>query len=194
MIATLRDYALFLTVENSIIDGMVHYRDLNYTESEEDLKKYNKNDQVKAKILEISVENEKLRLSIKSLQKDPFDFFDNKKIKDIITVKVKEVHENGIKVRIPETELDFLIKKNQIATSKEDARPSRFAKGNSLDVMIIELSKEQRKVSLSIKALEEKQKKEVLKKYGSVDSGKSLPFANLFKRVIKKKEEKNKKE
>ena len=188
------DYALFLTVDNSIIDGMVHYRDLDYSENEEDLKKYKKNEKVKAKILEINIENEKLRLSIKSLQKDPFDFFDNKKVKDIITVKVKEVQDNGIKVKIPETELDFIIKKNQIATNKEDARPSRFAKGDSLDVMIIELSKEKRKVSLSIKSLEEEQKKEVLKKYGSVDSGKSLPFADLFRRVKKKKEDKSEKE
>ena len=173
---------------------MVHYRDLGYSENEEDLKKYKKNEKVKAKILEINIENEKLRLSIKSLQKDPFDFFDNKKVKDIITVKVKEVQDNGIKVKIPETELDFIIKKNQIATNKEDARPSRFAKGDSLDVMIIELSKDKRKVSLSIKSLEEEQKKEVLKKYGSVDSGKSLPFADLFRRVKKKKEDKSEKE
>ena len=60
--------------------------------------------------------------------------------------------------------------------------------------MIIELSKEKRKVSLSIKSLEEEQKKEVLKKYGSVDSGKSLPFADLFRRVKKKKEDKSEKE
>ena len=194
VVKNITDYALFLTVNNSTIDGMVHYRDLGYSENEEDLKKYKKNEKVKAKISEINIENEKLRLSIKSLEKDPFDFFDNKKVKDIITVKVKEVQDNGIKVKIPETELDFIIKKNQIATNKEDARPSRFAKGDSLDVMIIELSKEKRKVSLSIKALEEEQKKEVLKKYGSVDSGKSLPFADLFKKVIKKKEDKNEKE
>ena len=194
VVKNITDYALFLTVDNSIIDGMVHYRDLDYSENEEDLKKYKKNEKVKAKILEINIENEKLRLSIKSLQKDPFDFFDNKKVKDIITVKVKEVQDNGIKVKIPETELDFIIKKNQIATNKEDARPSRFAKGDSLDVMIIELSKEKRKVSLSIKSLEEEQKKEVLKKYGSVDSGKSLPFADLFRRVKKKKEDKSEKE
>ena len=194
VVKNITDYALFLTVDNSIIDGMVHYRDLGYSENEEDLKKYKKNEKVKAKILEINIENEKLRLSIKSLQKDPFDFFDNKKVKDIITVKVKEVQDNGIKVKIPETELDFIIKKNQIATNKEDARPSRFAKGDSLDVMIIELSKEKRKVSLSIKSLEEEQKKEVLKKYGSVDSGKSLPFADLFRRVKKKKEDKSEKE
>ena len=132
-----------------------------------------------------------MRLGCKQLQKDPFEeAFGNKSANEIITVKVKEVMDSAIMVGIPGNELDFIIKKNQISSNKEDARPSRFARGDSIDVMIIEISKEKRKISLSIKALEEQQKKEVLKKYGSVDSGKSLPFADLFKKVVKKKEKK----
>ena len=95
----------------------------------------------------------------------------NKKISDIITVIVDNSSQNGIYVHSGNKNLLILIKKNQLAKEPENQRPARFVKGDKLDALITELDKEKRKVSLSIKALEEQQTKEAVKKYGSKDSG-----------------------
>ena len=179
------DFAIFLSVKNFDIDGMIHYKDLSWSEEESELQKYSKNSSIKAKVLEIDQDKEKLRLGIKQLEKDPFDFFKDKKKSDIITVTVKEVQENGIRISVENHNLIYTIKKNQIAVAKEDARPSRFTKGDKIDVMIVELDISKRKVSLSIKALEEAQSREAVKKYGSKDSGASL--GEILGPVLKKK-------
>ena len=86
--------------------------------------------------------------------------------------------------------MDFIIKKNQIAISAADARPSRFTGGERIDCAIADLDLEKRKVSLSIKLLEEIQKKEALDKYGAEGSGKNLPFSSLSEDLKKKGEDK----
>jgi small subunit ribosomal protein S1 len=150
---------------------MIHYKDLSWSEKETELEKYKKNQNIKFKILEINQENEKIRLGIKQLDDDPFEYFVNKKISDIVTVTVNYASQNGVYVNVGKKNLTILIKKNQLAKEVENQRPSRFVKGDKLDVVITELDKEKRKVALSIKALEEKQTKEAVKKYGSKDSG-----------------------
>jgi len=100
-----------------------------------------------------------------------FEFFINKKISDIVTVIVDSSSKNGIYVNIGKKSSAILIKRNLLAKEAENARPSRFAKGDKVDAMIVELYKDKKKVVLSIKALEEKQTKEAVKKYGSKDSG-----------------------
>ena len=121
--------------------------------------------------MEIDQEKEKIRLGIKQLEKDPFEFFQNKKVSDIITAIVDSSSKNGINVFIGDKDLIIPIKKNQLAKENENQRPSRFAKGDKVDAMITELDKSKRKINLSIKALEEEQSKEAVKKYGSTDSG-----------------------
>ena len=123
------------------------------------------------KILEINQESEKIRLGIKQIEGDPFEFFVNKKVSDIVTAVVQNTSQNGVYVHFGKKNLSILIKKNQLAKEPENQRTSRFVKGDKLDAVITELDKEKRKVSLSIKALEEKQTKEAVKKYGSKDSG-----------------------
>jgi len=174
IIKNVTDFALFVSIKNSDIDGMIHYKDLNWSEDESELQKYKKKSIIKARILEINEEKEKIRLGIKQLEKDPFDFFKDKKESEVITVVVREVLNNGIKVSIGKEKLQILIKKNQLAKETGDARLSRFNKGDKIDAMITELDLNKRKVSISIKALEEKQFKEAVKKYGSESSGASL--------------------
>ena len=87
--------------------------------------------------------------------------------------------------------MDFIIKKSQIAINTADARPSRFTGGERIDCAISEIDMNKRKVSLSIKLLEEIEKKEALDKYGSEVSGKNLPFSSLSE-DLKKKEDKKK--
>ena len=87
--------------------------------------------------------------------------------------------------------MDFQIKKSQIAINAADARPSRFTNGDKIDCAIAELEVEKRKVNLSIRLLEEIEKKEALEKYGAEGSGKNLPFSSLSDDLKKKDEEKN---
>ena len=188
-VKNITDYALFISIKNSELDGMIHYKDINWSEKETELQKFKKNQLVKFKILEINQEKEKIRLGIKQLAEDPFETFLNKKVSDVITVIVDSTSKNGIYVNAGKKDLPILIKKNQLAKEVENQRPARFAKGNKVDAMITEISKEKRKVVLSIKALEEKETKEAVKKYGSRDSGGVLGeiLGPLLKNKTKKK-------
>jgi len=187
-IKNITDYALFVTIKDSELDGMIHYKDLSWSEKDTELENFKKNQQIKFKILEINQESEKIRLGIKQLIDDPFEFFMNKKLSDIITVVVNYSSQNGVYVQTGKKNLSILIKKNQLAKEAENQRPSRFVKGDKLDVVITELDKEKRNVSLSIKALEEKQTKEAVKKYGSKDSGGVL--GEILGPFLKKKKKK----
>ncbi|MDC0232203.1 S1 RNA-binding domain-containing protein, partial [Pelagibacteraceae bacterium] len=103
---------------------------------------------------------------------------------------VQNSTQNGIYLQFGKKNLSILIKKNQLAKEIENQRPSRFVKGDKLDALISELDKEKRKVSLSIKALEEKQTKEAVKKYGSKDSGGILSDIFDFSKVKTKPKKK----
>ena len=170
-IKNITDYGLFVSIKNTELDGLIHYKDLSWSEKDSELEKYKKNQLIEFKILEINKKEEKIRLGIKQLIEDPFDFFANKKVSDIVTGIVQSSTQNGIYLQLGKKNLPILIKKNQLAKEPENQRPSRFVKGDKLDALITELDKEKRKVSLSIKALEEIQTKEAVKKYGSKDSG-----------------------
>ena len=191
-IKNITEFALFVSIKDFNFDAMIHYKDISYEESEETLSTFKKNDPITAKILEFNQEKEKIRLGLKQLLPDPLDYFKDKKIRDIITVIILETLDNGIKVSPDGCSMKILIKKNQIAIDKEDQRTSRFNKGDKVDCMLLDLDLKKRKVYLSIKMLEEEQTKEAIKKYGSVDSGRSLPFAELPKALKNKgkKEEK----
>jgi len=189
-IKNITEFALFININDFDLDGMIYYKDISYEESVEELGKYKKNDPITAKVLEHN--HEKIRLGLKQFLPDPIDYFKDKKKKDIITVIVLETLDNGIKVKPDGCPMKILIKKNQIAINKEDQRTNRFNKGDKVDCMLLDLDLKKRKVSLSIKILEEEQTKEAIKRYGSVDSGRSLPFAELPKTLKKKNKTKEK--
>ena len=182
-IKNITDYGLFVSIKDTELDGLIHYKDLSWEEKDTELEKYKKNQLIKFKILEINLKDEKIRLGIKQLAEDPFDFFANKKVSDIVTGIVQNSTQNGIYLQVGKKNLSILIKKNQLAKEIENQRLSRFVKGDKLDALISELDKEKRKVSLSIKALEEKQTKEAVKKYGSKDSGGILSDIFDFSKV-----------
>ena len=198
-VSLISDFGIFILVPNIEIQGMIHYKDLSWSENPEILSKYKKNQKVKCKVVEIDLAKEQIRCSVRALTKDPFDFFKGKKEKDIITVFVKDTTENGINVATlkNDNENSFIttIKRNQIAVEKEDMRPSRFSRGDRLDSMITEINFETRHVVLSIKALEVQMNKEALKKYGSLSSGSSLGdiLNPLLGKVLKKKKPKSNK-
>ena len=187
-VKNITDYGIFVTIRNSELNGMIHYKDLSWSEKDSELEKYKKNQIVKFKILEINQENEKIRLGVKQLTEDPFDFFINKKLGDIVTSIVDSSSKNGIYVQVGNRNLPIFIKQNNLAKEIKNARPSRFTRGDKVDAMIIELNKSKKIATLSIKALEEKQTEEAVKKYGSKDSGGVL--GEILGPLIKKKSKK----
>ncbi len=185
------EYSLFVKIEDLDVDAFLHCNDLTYlNNSEDELNKYKKGDKLKVKVLEIKTSEQKIRVGLKQTQQDPFDWFKDKKINQTITVKIISTDNKGLVVRPEGCEMDFLIKKSQIAISAADARPSRFTGGERIDCAIAELDLNKRKVTLSIKLLEEIEKKEALEKYGSEGSGKNLPFSSLSEDLKKKDESK----
>ena len=189
-VSSINVYAVYIDLDNFDINGFLHSNDLSYTgKPEEELKKYKKGDKLKVKILEINKNDQKVRVGLKQLQKDPFEWFKNKKVNDTVTVKVISSDNKGLYVRPEGCDLEFLIKKSQIAVNASDARPSRFVGGERIDAAIAELNVEKRKVSLSIKLLEELQNKEAVSKFSSPLSGKNLPFSSLSEKL----DDKNKK-
>ena len=187
IIVNKNEYSLFLNVEDLEIDAFLHCNDLTYLNNGEDeLKKYNKGDKIKVKILEIKSSDQKIRVGLRQTQPDPFDWFKDKKINQVITVKIISSDNKGLVVRPEKCEMDFIIKKNQIAINAADARPSRFTGGERIDCAISDLDLHKRKATLSIKLLEELEKKEALEKYGAEDSGKNLPFSSLSTELDKK--------
>ena len=189
-ISTINEYAIYLHVESFDIDVFLHSNDLSYTENpEEELKKYKKGDSLKVQVLEIRKDEQKVRVGLKQTKTDPFDYFKNKKINDIVTVKVISSDNKGLVVKPEDSDLNILIKKSQIAINSADARPSRFVGGERIDAAISEINLEKRKVNLSIKLLEELQNKEAVSKFSSPLSGKNLPFSSLYDKLKKDKNE-----
>ena len=189
-INNINEYAIYLNLENFEIDGFLHCNDLSYSKNgEEELTKYKKGDKLKVKILEIKKDQQKIRVGLKQTQKDPFDWFKDKKINDTITVNVISSDSKGLVVKPEGSEVTTTIKKSQIAINSADARPSRFVGGERIDAAILELDFDKRKVSLSIKLLEELTNREAVNKFSSPLSGKNLPFSSLSDKLKKKKEE-----
>ena len=185
------EYSLFVKIKDLDVDAFLHCNDLTYLgNGEEELKKFRKDDKIKVKVLEIKPSEQKIRVGLKQTQKDPLDWFKDKTVNQIITVKVISTDNKGLIVRPEGCEMDFTIKKSSIAINNADARPSRWTGGEKLDCAIAELDLAKRKVNLSIKLLEEIEKKEALEKYGSEGSGKNLPFSSLSDDLKKKEEEK----
>ncbi len=187
-ISSMNEYAIYLKLDDYEIDAFLHFNDLSYSGVPEEVaKNYKLKDKMKVQVLEIKKDSQKVRVGLKQTEKDPFDYFKNKKINDTVTVKVLSSDNKGLLVQPEGCDMNLLIKKSQIAVSSSDARPSRFVGGERIDAAISELNIEKRKVALSIKLLEELQNKEAVSKFSSPLSGKNLPFSSLSDKLTNKK-------
>ena len=190
VVASKNEYSIFLKIDDIDVDGFLHCNDLTYlNNTEEELAKHKVGDKLKVKVLEVKTEDQKIRVGLKQLENDPFDWFKDKKVKQAITVKVISTDIKGLIVRPVGMEMDFVIKKSQIAVAAADQRTSRWTGNEAVDCAIAELDFEKRKVVLSIKLLEEIERKVALETYGSEASGKNLPFSSLSDDLEKKKKE-----
>ena len=146
---------------------------------EDEIKKY-KGDELEVKILEIKSKEQKIKFGVKQLD-DPFNV-SMEKVNDILTVKVVSTNSKGIMVSPEGNDLEFLIKKNDLAINVEESRNyNRFQVGDRLDVAIADMSLEKRKVSLSVKLLEQNLNAEAVSKFGSDASGKTYLFHHFLK-------------
>ena len=172
-IKNITEFGLFVGLGNDI-DGMIHLSDLSWEKTgDEALKEYRKGDVVKAKVTDIDVEKERIALSMKALERDPFDDI-SKTIKkgSTLTAIVSKVDEAGIEVDCDGVK--GFIKRSDLSRDRNEQRPERFSEGDKIDAKVVNLDKSSRKMSLSIKALELAEEKEAVEQYGSTDSGASL--------------------
>ncbi|MDB5463769.1 MAG: rpsA [Phenylobacterium sp.] len=169
------EFGLFIGLENDI-DGMVHLSDLDWAvPGEEAIAKYTKGEMVKAKVLDVDIEKERISLGIKQLAGDPMQG-DTYRKGQTVTVTVTEITSGGIEVKFGEDEapMTAFIRKSDLSRDRADQRPERFAVGDRLDAQIANVDKAARRVSLSVKALEMAEEKEAIEKFGASDSGASL--------------------
>ena len=167
------EFGLFVGLENDV-DGMVHMSDIDWNKAgEEAIQDYKKGDMVKAVVLDVDVEKERISLGIKQLTKDAVASSDMKK-GDTVTCAVSAVQENGIEVTVGDTEIKTFIRRGDLARDRADQRPDRFAVGDKIDAMVTSFDRTSRKIGLSIKQLEITEEKAAVAQYGSSDSGASL--------------------
>ena len=157
------------------IDGMVHISDISWEDQSEDvLKQFNKGDKVKAKILEMDADKERVALGIKQLSEDPFKGALSGVAKGaVVTCTVTETENGGVKVSVNDA-LNGYIKKADLSAERSEQRPDRFAVGEKVDAKVMKIDSKTRELSLSIKAYEQEQNKKAMEEYGSTESGASL--------------------
>ena len=185
-IRNITEFGLFVGLDGGV-DGMVHLSDLDWSRSgDEVIKDYKKGDTVKAIVLDVDSQKERISLGIKQLSGDPIDALAKYKKGDIVTCTVIAVQENGIEVKIAESELTAFVKRSDLSRDRSEQRPDRFNFGDKVDAAVTSADKAARRISVSIKALEIAEEKQAVAQYGSSDSGASL--GDIFKAAIKKRE------
>jgi small subunit ribosomal protein S1 len=172
-IKSITEFGLFVGLDNEI-DGMVHLSDLAWDKpGEVAVADYKKGDMLKAKVLDIDVEKERISLGVKQLAGDPMDKIGPVKKGSVVTVTVTEVNDGGVEVSLADGVRAF-IRRSDLARDRADQRPERFGVGDKIDALVTSFDKTTRKVGLSIKAREISEEKEAVAQYGSSDSGASL--------------------
>jgi small subunit ribosomal protein S1 len=173
-IRNITEFGLFVGL-SADIDGMVHMSDLSWDEpGEAALAKYEKGQVIKAKVIEIDVEKERINLGIKQLRADPAaSVLDSVHKGDVVTCIITAVQANGIEVKVNDMLTGF-IRRAELARDKSDQRPDRFAVGEKVDAKITAVDRAARKLSLTIKGKEMEEEKQAMAEFGSSDSGASL--------------------
>jgi small subunit ribosomal protein S1 len=173
-IRNITEFGLFVGL-SADIDGMVHMSDLSWDEPGElAMAKYEKGQIVKAKVLDVDVEKERISLGVKQMQDDPAaSVLDRVHKGDVVTCVVTAVQNNGIEVKVDEVLTGF-IRRAELARDKSDQRPDRFAVGEKVDAKIVSVDRAARKLQLTIKGKEVEEDKAAIAEYGTSDSGASL--------------------
>jgi small subunit ribosomal protein S1 len=183
------EFGLFLGLDGDV-DGMVHLSDLDWKRpGEQVIEEYKKGDRVKAKVLDVDVEKERISLGIKQLEGGGTTEAAAGELKKgaVVTCEVAEVKESGIDVTIVGTDFTAFIKRSELARDRGEQRPERFAVGQKVDARVTQFDRRTRKVQVSIKALEVAEEKEAIAQYGSSDSGATL--GDILGTALKRRDE-----
>ncbi|MET3661733.1 30S ribosomal protein S1 [Aquamicrobium ahrensii] len=171
------EFGLFIGLEGDV-DGMVHLSDLDWSRpGEQVIEEYNRGDMVKAQVLDVDIDKERISLGIKQLSRDAAgDAAASGELRKnaVVTCEVTGVKDGGLDVRLVESGLESFIKRNDLSRDRDEQRPERFTVGQKVDARVIVYDKKNRKVQVSIKALEIAEEKEAVAQYGSTDAGASL--------------------
>jgi small subunit ribosomal protein S1 len=186
-IRNITEFGLFVALSEDI-DGLVHLSDISWDGNGDELiKDYSKGSMVKAKILDIDIEKERISLGIKQLTEDLTSTeLGNLNKGSIVTCTVSVISEKGLDVSVGDNISGF-IKRNDLARERSDQKTERFGVGDKIDAMVTNIDKKLRKISLSIKAKEIEEEKKVMEEYGSSDSGASL--GDILGAALAKKDE-----
>jgi small subunit ribosomal protein S1 len=173
-VKNITEFGLFIGLTGDI-DGMVHLSDLSWSQRGEDaIASYKKGDVVKAKVLDVDVEKERISLGIKQFTDDPFESgIEALKKGAVVTSTVAAVVDGGIEVTVGEG-INGFICKSDLSRYRNEQRPDRFAAGEKVDAKITQVDRGARRLVLSIKAREVQEEKKAMADYGSSDSGASL--------------------
>ncbi|WP_142416212.1 30S ribosomal protein S1 [Bartonella massiliensis] len=184
------EFGLFIGLEGDV-DGMVHLSDLDWNRpGEQVIDTYNKGDIVKAVVLDVDIEKERISLGIKQLSSDKVgEAAASGELRKgaVVTCEVTAVNDNDIDVKLIDHNLETTIRRADLARDRDEQRPERFAIGQKVDARITAFDKKTRKISVSIKALEIAEEKEAVAQYGSTDSGASL--GDILGAALKKQEQ-----
>ncbi|WP_237154340.1 30S ribosomal protein S1 [Oryzibacter oryziterrae] len=168
------EFGLFIGLDGDV-DGMVHLSDLDWNRpGEQVIEEFSKGDVVKAVVLDVDVEKERISLGMKQLANDPLESAGEIRRNSVVTCEVVEVKDAGLEVKIVDTDITAFIRRGDLARDRNDQRAERFAVGEKFDARVTQFDKKTRKVGLSIKALEIAEEKEAVAQFGSSDSGASL--------------------
>ncbi|RWB78624.1 MAG: 30S ribosomal protein S1 [Mesorhizobium sp.] len=171
------EFGLFIGLEGDV-DGMVHLSDLDWTRpGEQVIEEYNRGDMVKAQVLDVDIEKERISLGIKQLARDTVgEAATSGELRKnaVVTCEVIGVKDGGLDVRLVDSGIETFIKRSDLSRDRDEQRPERFTVGQKVDARVIAFDKKTRKLQVSIKALEIAEEKEAVAQYGSTDSGASL--------------------
>jgi small subunit ribosomal protein S1 len=169
------EFGLFIGLDGDI-DGMVHLSDIDWNSAgEEAIQRYHRGEMVKAKVLDVDVEKERISLGIKQLGGDPMGD-DTYRRGQVVTATVTEVTSGGLEVKFGDDEapMTAFIRKTDLSRDRAEQNPERYGVGDRLDAQVTNIDKASRRVSLSVKAMQMAEDKEAVEKFGSSDSGASL--------------------
>ncbi|CAM5567002.1 small subunit ribosomal protein S1 [Aquamicrobium terrae] len=171
------EFGLFIGLDGDV-DGMVHLSDLDWNRpGEQVIEEYQRGQMVRAQVLDVDIDKERISLGIKQLERDAAgDAAASGELRKnaVVTCEVTGIKDGGIEVRLVESGLETFIKRSDLSRDRDEQRPERFTVGQKVDARVIAYDKKTRKLQVSIKALEIAEEKEAVAQYGSTDSGASL--------------------
>jgi len=186
-VRNITEFGLFVGLDGGV-DGMVHLSDLDWNRTgDEVIKDYKKGDTVRAAVLDVDAAKERISLGIKQAAGDPMEKAGSLRKGSQVTCEVIAVQDNGVEVKIVDTDITAFIKRSDLSRDRSEQRPERFNVGDKVDAAVTSIDTKNRRITVSIKSLEIAEEKQAVAQYGSSDSGALL--GDIFKAAMKKKDE-----